>query len=194
MKIRHHPTSLVRTVVLALVLGGAPLVAATTSAEAAAPSCGITWGSLAKTPAPLAGATAGAITNVRSGGHACFDRLVIDLSGRGGASSSVRYVNAVLSQGQGAPVPLRGGAKLEIVVRAPDYDVLTGLPIYRPASPRELTRTSGLQTFRQVASGGSFEAVTTIGVGVRARLPMRAFVLAGPGGGSRLVVDVAHHW
>nr|WP_280956330.1 hypothetical protein [Cellulomonas flavigena] len=32
------------------------------------------------------------------------------------------------------------------------------------------------------------------GLGVRARLPFRAFVLAGPGSGSRLVVDVAHQW
>ncbi len=194
MKIRHHRTSLVRTVVLALALSAAPLATSTTTAEAAAPSCGITWGSLAKSPGPLAGITADAITNVRSGGHACFDRLVIDLSGRGGTSSSVRYVTTVFSQGQGAPVSLRGGARLEIVVHAPDYDVVTGLPVYRPANPRELTPVAGLRTFRQVASGGSFEAVTTIGLGVRARLPMRAFVLAGPGGGSRLVVDVAHHW
>ena len=39
---------------------------------------------------------------------------------------------------------------------------------------------------------GSFEGQTTIGLGVRARLPFRVFVLAGPGSGSRLVVDVAH--
>jgi hypothetical protein len=32
------------------------------------------------------------------------------------------------------------------------------------------------------------------GLGVRARLPFRAFVLAGPADGSRLVVDVAHRW
>jgi len=29
---------------------------------------------------------------------------------------------------------------------------------------------------------------------VRARLPFRVFVLAGPGNGSRLVIDVAHRW
>ncbi|HEY8820344.1 MAG TPA: hypothetical protein VIM49_00085 [Dermatophilaceae bacterium] len=53
---------------------------------------------------------------------------------------------------------------------------------------------NGFSTFRQIASGGSFEGYTTIGLGVRARLPMRAFVLAGPGTGSRVVIDVAHHW
>ena len=33
-----------------------------------------------------------------------------------------------------------------------------------------------------------------LGLGVRARLPMRAFVLDGPGDGTRLVIDVAHRW
>jgi hypothetical protein len=29
---------------------------------------------------------------------------------------------------------------------------------------------------------------------VRARLPFRVMVVPGPGRGSRVVVDVAHHW
>lgn len=53
---------------------------------------------------------------------------------------------------------------------------------------------AGYSTFRQVALAGSFEGETTIGLGVRARLPMRVIVLDGPGSGSRLVIDVAHRW
>lgn len=53
---------------------------------------------------------------------------------------------------------------------------------------------AGYRTFRQVAYAGSFEATTTVGLGVRARLPFRVFVLAGPGTGARLVIDVAHRW
>ena len=49
-------------------------------------------------------------------------------------------------------------------------------------------------TFREVAYGGSFEGYTTIGLGVRARPPMRVFPLPGPANGDRFVVDVAHHW
>jgi hypothetical protein len=45
-----------------------------------------------------------------------------------------------------------------------------------------------------MAWAGSFEGQTTIGVGVRARLPMRTFVLSSTGGGYRVVVDVAHRW
>ncbi|GAB3840941.1 hypothetical protein GCM10029963_10770 [Micromonospora andamanensis] len=50
------------------------------------------------------------------------------------------------------------------------------------------------QTLRDVVFGGSFEGYSTFAVGVRARLPFRVFVLAGPGDHSRIVLDVAHQW
>ena len=53
---------------------------------------------------------------------------------------------------------------------------------------------AGYGTFRQVAWAGSFEGQSTIGLGVRARLPFRVLVLDGPGDDARLVVDVAHSW
>jgi hypothetical protein len=90
-------------------------------------------------------------------------------------------------------VPLRGGAKLRVVVRAPAYD--ENGATYEAANWNELVNVSGYRTFRQVAWAGSFEGQTTIGIGVRARLPMRAFVVRGADGtGHRLIVDVAHHW
>jgi hypothetical protein len=67
-------------------------------------------------------------------------------------------------------------------------------PTYTPANRTELVNVSGYRTFRQVAWGGSFEGQTTIGLGVRARLPFRVFTLDGPGSGSRIVIDVAHRW
>jgi len=53
---------------------------------------------------------------------------------------------------------------------------------------------AGYRTFRQVAHAGSFEAVTSFGVGVRARLPFRVLELSGPGHSSRIAIDVAHRW
>lgn len=181
---------MIRPLVFALVLAGVSVGPAASAAQAATPFCGMTWGSLAKSGNGL---TAAPITNVRAGRHACFDRLVVDLAGRG-AGYSVRYVNAVLDQGQGAPIPLRGGARLEIVVKAPAYDINTGAATYRFNNPKELGNVAGYSTLRQVAWGGSFEGHTTIGLGVRARLPMRAFILDGPGRGSRVVIEVAHSW
>jgi hypothetical protein len=58
----------------------------------------------------------------------------------------------------------------------------------------EICDVSRFRTFRHVAWAGSFEGQTTLGLGVRARLPFRVFLLDGPGSGSRMVVDVAHRW
>jgi hypothetical protein len=177
-------------VVIAFVALVGSLGLTTAASASAAPYCGIVWGSL-----PKAGGveTAPNLTGVRTGRHDCFDRLVLDLRGGSSAGFRVSYVDAVYADGSGDLVPLRGGARLQVVVVAPSYD-FAGNPTYVPANRTELANVSGYQTFRQVADAGSFEGQTTVGLGVRARLPFRAFILAGPGDGSRLVVDVAHLW
>ena len=176
-------------VVLAVSLMALVLPASMPAAEAAAPYCGITWGSLRKATGTLQDQQ---LTNVRTGRHTCYDRLVVDLKGRTPAGYSVRYVDNVYQEGSGDVIPLRGGAKLELVVLAPAYDG-SGNSTYRPANPKELTSVYGFSTFRQVAWAGSFEGQSTIGLGVRARLPFRVFVLD-DGLTSRLVIDVAQRW
>lgn len=152
--------------------------------------CNLVWGSV-----PEAGGTMTQhpLTGVRAGRHECYDRLVLDVGGPA-TGYDVRYVSAVTQDGSGAVVPLRGGAFLQVHLLSPAYDLATGAPTYVPANPRELVGVGGWRTFRQVAWAGSFEGTTTIGLGVRARLPFRVFALAGPGAGSRLVIDVAHRW
>jgi hypothetical protein len=167
-----------------------PAVAGGTTAASSTSSCGNHWGSLPKASSmPGAGSK---LTGVRSGRHTCFDRIVFDVAGKG-PGARVRYVSNVHQDGSGFLVPLRGGAKLEIILSMTDHDE-AGHATYRPANRRELTNVAGYRTFRQVAYAGSFEGQTTIGLGVRARLPFRVFTLAGPGSGSRVVVDVAHTW
>jgi hypothetical protein len=159
-------------------------------AAQATPYCGIRWGSLPKATGAMSVAP---IVNVRAGQHACYDRLVVDIAGtRGGAH--VQYVAAVHTQARGDVLGLRGGAFLEIVVLDPTNNVNTGTATYHPANRNELVNVNGWRTFRQVAFGGSFEGYTTIGLGVRARLPFRVFTLPGPGTRTRLVIDVAHRW
>jgi hypothetical protein len=172
------------------VAGLAPVAAnaATSSSSpsaAAAPYCGITWGSLGKAASPLSQAP---LTNIRAGRHACFDRLVFDVRGGNVGGYRVQYVSSVHSDGAGHVVPLRGGAKLSITVNVPAND-LAGRPTYRYANARELVNVAGYRTFRQVAWAGSFEGYTSAGLGVRARLPFRVFKQPG-----RLVIDVAHAW
>jgi hypothetical protein len=158
-------------------------------ASAATSYCGLVWGSLAQTDKDLSSAP---VTNVRTGQHYCFDRMVVDLNGTV-AGYTVQYVPAVVQDGSGAEIPLRGSAFLQATVNAPSYDA-NYQPTYSPAADTELSDVSGYQTFRQVAYAGSFEGYTSLGLGVRARLPFRVFTLDGPGSGSRLVVDVAHFW
>jgi hypothetical protein len=185
---------LVLAVALTLV-GGIAFPAA--ALGRAAPYCGISWGSMPKEASPYASAS---LTNLRAGRHQCYDRLVIDLGphqpdlpGSDSAGYHVRYVSEFTSDPSGDPIPLAGAADLSIVMHAPavDYD---GSPTYLPANAARAVNVAGFSTFRQVVFDGTFEGQTQIGLGVRARLPFRVFSLAGPGAGSRLVIDVAHRW
>jgi hypothetical protein len=176
-----------RILVVALAAALAAVVLPATAQ--AAPYCGITWGSLAKHAGNNLPSLSGSeLTAVRAGQHACYDRLVLDVAGSTRlASYRVEYVPAVRSDGSGAVVPLRGGAFLQITVGANNT-------VRPPAHRGDVANVSGFRTFRQVAAAGSFEGRTTEGLGVRARLPFRVFILSGPGNTARLVIDVAHAW
>lgn len=175
---------------LAVLLLASAIALAAPGAGSATPSyCGITWGSL-DTSAPWM--SQGPVVGVRSGRHLCFDRLVVDVAGPA-PGYHVAYVPVVHQDGSGLPVWLRGGAFLQVTVHSPAYSQW-GVPTYWPANRAELVDTYGYSTFRQVAWAGSFEGHTTLGLGVRARLPYRVFTLPDTGWGSRVVVDVAHYW
>ncbi|TKJ18809.1 hypothetical protein [Blastococcus sp. CCUG 61487] len=180
-----------RLLVLA-VTAAATAAVAPAPAQAAVPYCGITWGSTAKVSSV---SSAGTVEGVRAGRHACFDRLVVDLDGHATFGAyDVRYVSQVQEDGSGRAVPVRGAADLQVVLGAPAYDQ-EGDPTFDPANDTEVVDLAGYSTFRQVAWAGSYEGYTTIALGVRARLPFRAFVLAGTSStGPRLVIDVAHRW
>ena len=177
-------------VMVLVLVAGTALVA---PASATQGFCGQTWGSGAK---QLGNNDPGypptVLTGARSARHECFDRLVFDLGGPA-IGYRVEYVSQVTEDGSGRPVPLRGGAFLSIVLSAPAYDA-NGQPTYQPADRSNAVNVTGYTTFRQVAYTGSFEGLSSFGLGVRARLPFRVLVLSGPGTGSRVVVDVAHLW
>ena len=182
---------MLRHLALAVAVTLAPATTTVATAAAAEPDCQTVWGSLVKRQAPRA---TGEVTDVRSGRHRCFDRLVVDVGpGERRPGFRVEYVDAVHQPGSGAVVPLRGRARLRVIVEAPAYDE-QGRPTYQPADKRELVDVSTYDTFRQVAFAGTYEGSTTLGLGVRARLPMRAFTLTDPDGGFRVVLDVAHQW
>lgn len=171
--------------------GSAGVTAGTaTSAGRSAAACHTPWGTGEKGRAPVTMGRA-PISDVRAGRHACFDRLVIDIRGavpRGAVN--VEYVPVVYQDGTGDPVPLRGRAKLNVSLGHVVYDS-RGRIVYAPKKSSELVRTGGFTSLRQVALAGSFEGVSTIGIGVTRRVPFRVVVLPGTRT-SRVVIDVAH--
>ncbi|MGC0327151.1 hypothetical protein RKD23_000141 [Streptomyces sp. SAI-170] len=179
-----------------LLVGVTALGVTTLPAEAApvtamqSTACPTGWGSLAKT---RTAGTATPVTNVRTGRHACYDRMVIDIPGasRSHLGYSVRYVNHLYQDGSGRLIPVGGGAVLEVRVTAPSYDPDTGAPTYPAKAGRSLpgVNLTGYRTFRDARFAGSFEGDTQLGLGVRARLPFRVLLVDG-----HVVVDVAHTW
>ncbi|CCK32414.1 hypothetical protein BN159_8036 [Streptomyces davaonensis JCM 4913] len=187
---RIRTTGVALAAVAALALPALPAATASAATATATTACPTGWGSLAEVRST---ATTKPLTNIRTGRHACFDRMVVDLpgAGRSGLGYSVRYVSTLYQDGSGRPIPVAGGAVLEVRIAAPAYDHETGAPTYpgrvnRPLPGVDLT---GYRTFRDTRFGGSFEGETLVGLGVRARLPFRVLVLT-----DRIVVDVAHNW
>jgi hypothetical protein len=174
---------------LVLLAAAFTAIALAVPAQAAAPYCGITWGSLPKQAGNSDPSLPGSeLAAVRAGQHACYDRLVLDVTGSARiASYRVAYVSAVRSDGSGAVVPLKGGAFLQISLGVNNATA-------PPSQRGDVANVTGFRTFREVAAAGGFEGYTGEGLGVRARLPFRVFTLSGPGSTARVVIDVAHAW
>lgn len=150
-------------------------------------------------PQEGAGATTDALYLVRAGRNTCFDRVVFDINGPAPVGFSVRYVPEVSADGSGTPIPVAGGAALEVVVRAPAQGAdesghqpgrllaATGDYFYAES------QLAGWPSLRAVRFAGFFEGQCTFAVGVRAQLPFRAFTLLDtPDRIRRVVVDIAH--
>ncbi len=183
---------------VALALAGAGLVsaagpagAASQRTEAAAPAaaCSTVWGSTVKSALDT---DAKPLRNITTSQSACYDRMVFDIKGATGKLGYyVGYVDAFHQDGSGDPIPVAGGAILEVYVSAPSYDPMTMRQTYggRAGKPLPGVDVTGYKTFRDTKYGASFEGRTQVGLGVRARLPFRVLQ-----SGDKLIVDVAHKW
>ncbi|MEV4497022.1 hypothetical protein AB0J84_15120 [Micromonospora arborensis] len=187
MRIRSALTALA-VVVAGLVAGAGSSSAAGTATGS--PYCGITWGSAEKSAGALSSAP---LVDVRTGRNDCYDRVVFEFAGPVDGYA-VGY-GETWTEGEGLALSpyTAGGALLRVSLRAPAYDDAHQgtVPYAVGAHVASLLR---YPTLRDVVFGGSFEGYSTFAVGVRARLPFRTFVLAGPGTHSRIVLDVAHQW
>src|SRR4029453_1164565 len=124
------------------------------------------------------------LLRVRAGRNKDFDRLVFDFEGPA-PGHRVQYVPQLVQDGSGRPIPLRGRAVVEIVLRPAVAHRDDGSSTLAGPLP-DLTNFAA---FRQVADAGDFEAVLTWGIGVAAQTGLRVTTLSGP---TRVAVDVAH--
>ncbi|HEU4349566.1 MAG TPA: hypothetical protein VFR35_17445, partial [Actinoplanes sp.] len=169
---------------------GATQTTGTTVTAAAAPYCGITWGSAGRSGGALSQAS---LIATRTGRHTCYDRVVFEFDGPVNGYS-VHY-GETYTDGEGLRLSpyTAGSALLAVSLRAPAYDD-EHASTYPHRTGDHVVNVLRYRTLRDVVFGGSFEGYTTFAVGVRARLPFRVFVLSGPGTHSRIVIDVAHQW
>jgi hypothetical protein len=163
-------------------LPATPAVAASGPVMRAA--CATHWGSKPRVSTRAETRRTSRVITARAGQHACFDRLVVDLGAGTRPGYRVQYVRNVYAQGTGKRVRLSGRAALEITLHA---NAVASFP----AAGRNVTAVRGFRELTQVASAGSFEGYTDIGVGLRARTSFRVELLKGPGSHSRLVIDIA---
>jgi hypothetical protein len=128
--------------------------------------------------------------DVRAGGHPDegYDRVVFDFrdnSSMPGFSAS--YVDEIVEDGSGNPLPMLPGAKLLVTMRWADAHENGEVTV----PPGDLDLRPGLARVKQVRRAGDFEGVLSFGIAVAPAgdpAPFRAFTLSG----NRLVVDVAH--
>ncbi|MBL7495316.1 hypothetical protein I6A84_05690 [Frankia sp. CNm7] len=126
------------------------------------------------------------LVGVRSAHHEdagmAFDRLVFEFAG-GLPGYDVRYVADVRDPGQGAVVPLRGQAFLEVVFHPAVAHDSDGRPT--PPTGRD---GGGLPALVQYRMAGDYEGYVHYGLGVDDRVGVRVLELANP---YRVVLDIA---
>jgi hypothetical protein len=169
------------------VVAGAP-------PQGIAPACGVerSWGT-----GPRQGGhvmTRAPLYLVRAGRHECYDRIVFDLNGGQAVGYAARYVPIVHADPSDLPVPVRGRAVLEVVIRGPIYgtDTQGHQPGRNPPKlGDDLVSTSGLPSVTGVKYAGSFEGLTVVAVGVRDVRPFRVWARS-ERDYRHVVVDIAH--
>ena len=125
------------------------------------------------------------VTDIRLGRHDGFDRVVFEVGGEGAPGWDVRYVDAAVSQGSGADVPVDGEAVLQVTLTGTGYPGDTGVEEWAGPDP---LRAGGTEVVTEVVWDGTYEGTSVAFVGTTARTPFRVYLLEAP---ARVVLEVA---
>jgi hypothetical protein len=167
---KHHSTKIVLRIAAILLTTLAIVIGVVTPASSATNAPGVAL-----------------LTNIRVGAHPTFDRVVLDLSGPRPATTH-RFVPRLIGDPSGLPVklpcPVAKEQFLETVAQPVAAHNDAGQPTYRG---KRMFCTPSLRNIRAVGITGDFEAVLSVGIGMRHRSWVNVFTLANP---TRVVIDV----
>ncbi|MEE2061195.1 AMIN-like domain-containing (lipo)protein [Rhodococcus artemisiae] len=127
------------------------------------------------------------VTDIRTGRHDGFDRVVYELGGEGTPGWRVGYVDEAVQDGSGNEIPLAGGAVIQVLIDGSAYPFDSGVEPY--SGPNPVLGSPGGSVV-EVNGSGVFEGVTQSFIGVSApETPFSVSALTDP---TRLVIDVAN--
>ena len=126
------------------------------------------------------------VSDIRTGRHDDFDRVVYELGGEGTPGWRVGYVDSAIQDGSGNEIALAGGAVLQVLIDGSAYPFDSGVEQYSGPDP-VLAEPGG--SVVEVNGSGVFEGVTQSFIGVsEPGTPFAVYSLTDP---TRVVVDVA---
>lgn len=121
------------------------------------------------------------VTEVRTGSHSGFDRVVFEMTGTGEPGWFIDYTDSPSQQGSGRPLPHGGDVALNVNIDGTAYPFELGV-----ADPG-LTTISGSGNVVDVTNGGTFEGRSQFVIGLNTAVPYSVQVLHDP---HRLVIDL----
>ena len=149
---------------------------------ALAPALVVTPGSRAASDARPAAPPTPVLVAVRAAHRGDVDRVVFEFRGGLPAQRQVGYVDRLFADGSGRRVRVAGQALLRVRFEPAAAHTDQGVPT---AAPRRVA--FALPNVLTAVRSGDFEAVTTYGLGLAARTPVRVTTLQAP---PRVVVEV----
>ena len=121
------------------------------------------------------------LVGVRAAHHPGYDRVVFDFAGGLPSTRSVRYVNQLIADPSGLPIPIAGRAILQVTLSPTNAHNSAG----HSTAPTKVA--FALPNVMTAVRSGDFEAVTSYGIGLAKKETFTVFTLRNP---ARLVIDI----
>ena len=126
------------------------------------------------------------VTEIRTGLHDGYDRVVFEVEGTGTPGWDVRYVDQATGQGSGMVIPVEGDHILQVTITGVGYPTETGIEEYDGSAPLP---GAGTDVVTEVVWDSTFEGTSVAFVGMTEDVPFRVYLLENP---TRVVLDAVH--